>query len=103
MRASSPAFTDQEPAKELSLFHRRCQLSFRGSMTCLRRALSACPSQNIRVVRRLWRLEGHSVDVVGSMLASYCPCLGLGLPSPGLLSPSMIISVGFTTRDSLTS
>src|SRR5262245_45263899 len=104
MRASSAAFTVQEPAVELSLFQRRCQLSFLGSITSFRLAASACPSQNIRTQRRLCRLEGHSDGVVGSMLPSNNPRDGLGLlPSPGLLSASMIISAGFRTFDSLTS
>ena len=67
------------PASELSLFQRRCQNSFFGLMASLRKGLSAWPSQNMRTVRRLCRLEGHSDGVVGSILASKEPEAGLAL------------------------
>ena len=38
---ASAALTVQDPLSELSLFHRRCHLSLRGSITSFRMAASA--------------------------------------------------------------
>src|SRR5436190_21426003 len=43
------------------------------SITSFRRAASAWPSQNIRLVRRSCRFDGHSAGFLGSMFPSKLP------------------------------
>src|SRR5262245_30370824 len=85
------ASQDQDPSP-ISVLHQRCSQSDLGLTTSRRRGASVWPSANCITVRRECRLEGHSVGVVGSMLASKF--------LSDFVSASMIIDEGLFTTDS---